>query len=217
MANLFDQRNPEPQETEFNPVADNRAKGPKYGTAVKVIWYLSFLLIFPLIFHLVKRNSFFKMQNAINEASSGIDVQLAKRADTLTKLVDQVRSYKVHEASVFEDVAKYRNLVNAGNGVAHAEEIQKMNDSIFGRLMAVYENYPELKADKLYKELMDQTTYIERELAAARRLYNGKVNSFNTEIFMIPSSIVASTMGLVTAPLYRASSKQREDVSMANL
>ncbi|VEU70244.1 LemA family protein [Mycoplasmopsis glycophila] len=218
MSNLFDPTYQANQErAEFNPNADNRPKSPSVSPVLKTLFWISCILILPLIYYIVKKNTFLKMQNSINDAASGVDVQLAKRADTLTKLADQVKSYKKHEASVFEEVAQYRSLLNSGNTIQNSAQIEALNTSILGRLMAIYENYPELKASVLYQELMDQTTYIEREIAATRRLYNSKVTRFNTEIFMFPASIVASSMHLSTMPLYVASSKQRQDVSMKDL
>ncbi|MFV8413873.1 LemA family protein [Mycoplasma sp. Sp48II] len=216
MPNLFNNsevKNPEGLE----PVADNTPVVAKASTGAKVVVYASFILILPVIWYIVRRNKFLRMQNDINEAASGIDTQLQKRSDTLNKIVLQVKSYKIHEEKVFEDVAKLRSLTLAGNTAANSQEIESLNNSIFGRLMAVGENYPELKADSLYKELMEETVYLERELAAARRLYNSKVNAFNMQIMTWPDNVVASNMQLSTAPLFQASTKARQDVDMNEL
>ncbi|MFV8477633.1 LemA family protein [Mycoplasma sp. VS410B] len=216
MPNLFNNsevKNPEGLE----PVADNTPVVAKASTGAKVVVYASFILILPVIWYIVRRNKFLRMQNDINEAASGIDTQLQKRSDTLNKIVLQVKSYKIHEEKVFEDVAKLRSLTLAGNTATNSQEIESLNNSIFGRLMAVAENYPELKADSLYKELMEETVYLERELAAARRLYNSKVNAFNMQIMTWPDNVVASNMQLSTAPLFQASTKARQDVDMNEL
>ncbi|MFV8478144.1 LemA family protein [Mycoplasma sp. B6400] len=216
MSNLFN--NSEVKNTEgLEPVADNIPVAAKASTGAKVVVYASFIFIIPVIWYIVRRNKFLRMQNEINEAASGIDTQLQKRSDTLNKIVLQVKSYKIHEEKVFEDVAKLRSLTLAGNTAANSQEIESLNNSIFGRLMAVGENYPELKADSLYKELMEETVYLERELAAARRLYNSKVNAFNMQIMTWPDNVVSSNMKLSTAPLFQASTKARQDVDMNEL
>ncbi|MFL1058689.1 LemA family protein, partial [Mycoplasmopsis synoviae] len=95
------------------------------------------------------------IQNEINENASLIQIQLAKRADTLTKLVEQVRSYKDFEKETYTEVAKLRNLTSQPSAVENGAEIERLNNSVFGRLMAVAENYTELKASSLYKDLME--------------------------------------------------------------
>ncbi|MFV8483661.1 LemA family protein [Mycoplasma sp. Z473B] len=216
MSNLFNNselKNPEGLE----PVADNTEVAAKASTPAKVVVYASFIFIIPVIWYIVRRNKFLRMQNEINEAASGIDTQLQKRSDTLNKIVLQVKSYKIHEEKVFEEVAKLRSLTLSGNTAANSEEIESLNNSIFGRLMAVGENYPELKADGLYKELMEETVYLEREIAAARRLYNSKANAFNMQIMTWPDNVVSSNMKLSTVPLFQASAKARKDVDMNEL
>ncbi|SJZ52262.1 LemA family protein [Mycoplasmopsis verecunda] len=216
MANLFNNseiKNPQGLE----PVADNTPVKATASTGAKVMVYLSFLLIVPIFLYIIKRNNFLRTQNEINEKASLIDVQLQKRSDTLTKLVAQVKSYKIHEEKVFEDVARLRALTLSGNTAANSNEIESLNNSIFGRLMAVGENYPELKADSMYMNLMDETAYIEREIASARRLYNSTVNAFNMSIMTFPANVVAENMGLSTASLFQASTKARLDVDMNEL
>ncbi|AJR12411.1 LemA family [Mesomycoplasma dispar] len=215
MANLFDQANKDDIEG-FDPRVDNRPKTPTVsGWAKFIFWFFgTLLLFFAPIYYIVKKNNFLALQNSINESSGTIEVQLEQRSATLIKLVDQVRSYREFEKSVLTDVARLRSLAS---NIQNAEEIDNLNSSIFGRLMAVSENYPELRSSQLYQELMNQTTYLERELAASRRLYNSKVNQFNTEIFIFPNSIVSTSLGLSTMQMYKASAKSREDVSMANL
>ncbi|QCZ36469.1 LemA family protein [Mycoplasma nasistruthionis] len=216
MANLFDNTTVRNEEG-FQPVADNRPVKATASLGAKIFIYASFILIFPIFWYIGKRNAFNRMQNQINNLASGIDVQLQKRSDTLGKLVQQVASYKNFEKEVFSDVAKLRSLTLQGNAIANSQEIDALNNSVFGRVMAVAENYPELKSSSLYMNLMDETTYIEREIAASRRLYNQKVTEFNQEIMVFPSNVPAAASGLSTAPLFQASVKSRQDVDMSIL
>ncbi|WP_025755529.1 LemA family protein [Mycoplasmopsis cricetuli] len=213
MANLFDQT---PQNIqEFNPAADNRKIPAQAGVLGKTV-YIIFSIFTLGIPYMVTRNKLLEMQNKINELASGIDVQLTKRHDTLTKLLKSVSSYKKFEADLYSDIARLRSLIN-NNSVDNAGEIERLNSNVFGRLFAVSENYPQLQASELYRDLMEQSTYIEKEISASRRIYNQEVTRFNTTLFVWPSSVVASFLGLATKPLYQAAHVKREDVSFDSL
>ncbi|MDO6856724.1 LemA family protein [Mesomycoplasma ovipneumoniae] len=211
MSNLYNPKNAGNSEG-FEPRIDNDTKKPTVSTAAKVaFWTLGtlFLFIGP-IYYISQKNNFMRQQNLINESAGTIEVQLEQRSATLLKLADQVRSYREYEKSILSDITRLRSLKS---NIENAQEIENLNNSLFGRLIAVSENYPELQASKIYQELIEQTSYLERELAAARRLYNSNVNSFNTEIFVFPSSIVASSMNLTTYPMFSTSNQNRQDVS----
>lgn len=211
MSNLYNPKNAGNIEG-FEPRIDNDSKKPAVSTAAKVaFWTLGtlFLFIGP-IYYISQKNNFMRQQNLINESAGTIEVQLEQRSATLLKLADQVRSYREYEKSILSDITRLRSLKS---NIENAQEIENLNNSLFGRLIAVSENYPELQASKIYQELIEQTSYLERELAAARRLYNSNVNSFNTEIFVFPSSIVASSMNLTTYPMFSTSNQNRQDVS----
>ncbi|WP_027121609.1 LemA family protein [Mycoplasma leonicaptivi] len=215
MSNLFSQH--ENKNPEGMPIyADATMREVKSSTASVILFWVLGLFIFSGIYFLIKRNSFLKQQVEVNESASTIDTQLAKRADTLIKLVDQVKSYKEFESSALQNITRLRNLSNSGTPESR-NELNDLSNHVFGRLLAVSENYPDLKSSGLYKELMEQSTYIEREIAAARRLYNSKVTTFNSNIFSFPGSVVASSMHLTSLPVFVASQQQRQDVSMKNL
>lgn len=211
MSNLYNPKNSANIEG-FELRIDNDSKKPVVSTAAKVaFWTLGtlFLFIAP-IYYISQKNNFMRQQNLINESAGTIEVQLEQRSATLLKLADQVRSYREYEKSILSDITRLRSLKS---NIENAQEIEDLNNSLFGRLIAVSENYPELQASKIYQELIQQTAYLERELAAARRLYNSNVNSFNTQIFIFPSSIVASSMNLTTYPMFSTSNQNRQDVS----
>lgn len=195
--------------TKFDPHVDNSEMGPKPNLAGKIITYISFILIIPLILFIVGRNKLVRLQNRINEASSGIDVQLKKRRDTLIKLVDASKSSMKFEKSLLTDVTKLRKGMpkNIDNRVAQTDALQS-------RIMATFEAYPDIKSTQNIAKLMDASEDIEREIAATRRLYNSYVNEFNTKIFVWPSSVVAADMKLVKLPLFVASVEDRQDVSL---
>lgn len=206
MANLV---NPSNKVTKgFNPNVDNTQRPATASGFGKAIWYILFLLIIPMILHVVKRNALLKKQMRINETSSGIDVQLKKRRDTLVKLVDATKSYVKYEKSTLTELTKLRSKSfknSSGSGKL---------DAVAARILAVAENYPNLKANTLVQETMEQAAEIEREIAASRRLYNHEVTQFNGQLFMWPTNVVAAGMKLTTLPLFTATSSDKEDVKL---
>ncbi|MEE3928409.1 LemA family protein [Mycoplasmopsis ciconiae] len=217
MSNLFNNRENNHPEG-FNPSVDNRIIKAQASTAAKIIVFISFILIIPIFWYISTSNKFNRQQNQINEAASNIDIQLTKRSETLTKMFDATKSYIKYEKSVLEDVTKMRSMVSNlyyESKIEARNDLDKLNNSIFGRLIAVSENYPELKADKMFIELSEESAYIEREIAASRRLYNRIVNEYNSDLFVFPKNVVAAQKNLETAALYIASTKQKEDVKLS--
>ena len=195
----------------FNPNVDNSIKNANASGLAKTIWYLSFILIIPIIVNVVIRNGLNQKQTKINEYSSNIDVQLKKRRDTLVKLLDATKAYMKHEKTVLSDVTKLRKMsVNPENRA----EINSATSSVLSRLLVSVENYPNLKANESIKDLMDSASYLEREIAASRRLYNSSVRQFNQKLFMWPSSVAATSMQLSTLPYFEASTEDKKDVEM---
>ena len=130
---------------------------------------------------------------------SDIEVQLKRRADLIPRLVSTVKGYATHERKLFEDVtAKRMQALAAGNsprerGVAESRLKQPM-----GRIIALAEDYPELKASENFLELQEELSDTEDKIEMARRFYNGAVRELNTKIRTIPSNLVAGPMGFKT-------------------
>ena len=206
MANLVNPSNDGNQS--FNPNVDNTQRTAQSSGFGKFIWYFLFLLIIPMIIHVVKRNALLRKQLRINETSAGIDVQLKKRRDTLVKLVDATKSYVNYEKSTLTELTKLRKSTFAGG-----KDSAKLN-AVSGKILAVAENYPNLKTDGLVKETMEQAAYLEREIAASRRLYNSEVTQFNSGLFTWPTNVVAASMKLSTLPLFAASDSEKKDVKL---
>jgi LemA protein len=133
-----------------------------------------------------------------NEADTGwanIDVQLQRRADLIPNLVEAVRGYAAHERGVFDEVTRARAaLQHAGTPGAAAEANEGLSVAL-GRLFAVAEAYPDLKASENFLQLQDDLTDTEDKISAARRYYNSTVMHFNTAIQSIPWLVVARPLG----------------------
>ncbi|WP_029512841.1 LemA family protein [Mycoplasmopsis iners] len=224
MANLINpNNNTSDQEQGFNPVASNVERPATVSTSGKIIFFILSIipgLFIPLIWYFVIwPNQFKRMQNEVNNAASTIDTQLSKRYQVMTTFVEATQSYYKHESTIFEEVARCRSLVgqmNASVGTGEGQLRSDLNNNLNGlmsRLIAVVENYPELKASQLTRDLMEQSAYLENEIAAARRLYNSYVNDFNIVITQWPKSVCAAKMRLTSLPLFQAANVERQRVS----
>lgn len=155
-------------------------------------------------------NSLNKAIVKIDEASSGIDVALTKRYDTLTKMIDAVKSYtKYEQATVLKTIEFRKNMTMKEKNQANIDmEENKKN------IYALVENYPELKASENYKKLQQSIADSEEHLQAARRLYNANVSSYNQKIVSFPSSIVAKLKGLTKKDFFNIDDTKRNDVKI---
>lgn len=123
----------------------------------------------------------------ITEADSGIDVALTKRYDTLTKLIDVVKSYAKHETELFERVIKLRS----GMSMTEKSEANHVMDAAAKQINVIAESYPELRSSENYKQLQAAIVDAEDHLQAARRVYNMNVSAFNQAIVMFPARLLA--------------------------
>ena len=144
-------------------------------------------------------NKLVSLRQMTENGWSDIEVQLKRRADLIPRLVSTVKGYASHERKLFEDVtAKRMQALAAGNnprerGVAESRLKQPM-----GRIIALAEDYPDLKASDNFLELQEELSDTEDKIEMARRFYNGAVRELNTKIRTIPSNLVAGPMGFNT-------------------
>ena len=200
---------PKKKSEKFNPNVDNTEISSNAHQGGIIITYISFILIIPLILYIVKRNSLVRLQMKINESSSGIDIQLKKRRDTLVKLVNAVKGEMKFEKETLKQITELRS-----NKKKSSQEVLNLTDQIASAINISVEAYPDLKTSNLVQELMKTSTNIELEIAASRRLYNSYVNKFNSDIFVWPGSVVATSMQLKKLPLFVANEQDRQDVAV---
>jgi LemA protein len=141
----------------------------------------------------VMYNGFISRRNAVRNAFAGIDVQLKKRWDLVPPLVETVKGYARHERELFERVVEARKRAQGlGSGSAQRFAEEDVLGAGVGRLIALAEDYPELKASGQFFNLQRNLTEIESQLAAARRAYNAAVTEWNESVEMFPGSVFAS-------------------------
>ncbi len=143
-------------------------------------------------FFIVVYNKLVKLRNMMQEGWSGIDVQLKKRYNLIPNLVNTVKGYAGHEKQVFENVAALRTMGINAKTVKEQEQAENQITQALGRIFAVAENYPDLKANANFIDLQKQLSEIEEDIQMARRYYNGTVRDHNIMVESFPSNIVAN-------------------------
>lgn len=164
-----------------------------------------------LITILVLYNHLVKARNQVKQAESGIDVYLTQRFDLIPNLVECVKAYSKHEKSIFTEIANLRSsYMRKPKDIKSAEKLNnKMN-----QLIAVAENYPDLKASEQYFNLQKTLTKLESQLQAARRIYNTEVTNYNNKIETVPSNFIASLFGFKHAPLFEIEEYKKENINI---
>jgi LemA protein len=177
-------------------------------------WLLIILLIAVLLWGVMTFNRAVKLRNQVNEAWAGIDVQLQRRYELVPNLLATVKGYLKYESAVLERVTRLRGEP-AMPVHQRGDEESGLSRSI-GRLFALAEDYPDLKASEGFQQLHRSLVEIEDHLQFARRYYNGSVRDNNNLVEGFPSMIIARMFGFRTATFFEielASQRQAPDVS----
>ncbi len=155
-------------------------------------------------FGIVLYNRLVRLRNKVEEAWAQVDVQLQRRHDLIPNLVNTVKGYAAHEKTVLEDVTAARTAAVGAQGAQAAGASEQNLNSALGRLFAVAENYPELKADANFRHLQEELSDTEDKVAFARQYYNDNVREWNTRISSFPDMIAARAMGADKAEYFEA-------------
>jgi LemA protein len=149
------------------------------------------------------------VRNRSEEAWSGIDVQLQRRADLVPNLVRVVETYRIHERDVLTEVTEARSQVASARGPREAGTADDHLERALMSLYAVAENYPQLRASENFLELQRELATLEEEISFARRYYNGLAQRLNTAVESFPEMIVARLFGFVRIEYFKADPADR--------
>ncbi|HEY4416027.1 MAG TPA: LemA family protein [Verrucomicrobiae bacterium] len=154
------------------------------------------VVFLPLIFVVTQYNALVGLRNYIRESWSNVDTELKRRYDLIPNLVAVVKGYAAHERETLERVTELRNRCMASNGppVEQAADETQFVVAV-KQLLAVVENYPQLKADQNFLQLQKELVNTEDRIQAARRFYNGNVRDYRTKCETFPSNLVANLFG----------------------
>ena len=169
--------------------------------AVVIIVIVALVLIGGLTWILI-RNSMIGSRNRVDEAWSGIDVQLKRRHDLVPNLVETVKGYATHEQAVFTKTTEARAEAMKAGTVAATQQAEAKLSGALADLRAVAENYPDLRATENFQQLQRNLNEIEDEIQAARRIYNSNVQAYNTKIQIFPNSIIANSGGFTAREFF---------------
>ena len=142
-------------------------------------------------------NGLVRRRNQVKNAWAQIDVQLKRRHDRIPNLMETVKGYMKHERETLEAVTKARNLAQqmASSGAAARAKVEGELSSVLGRLLAVAESYPDLKANQNFLALQEELTSTENKIGFSRQFYNDSVLRLNNQTQMFPSNVVARMTG----------------------
>ncbi len=162
-----------------------------------LFWIIIAVVVAIALYAIAIFNKLVRLRQMANEAWSGIDVQLKRRSDLIPNLVETVKGYATHERTVLEEVTALRGAARAvpEGDVAGRAKAENALSAGLGRLFALAEAYPDLKASGNFLELQQQLSALEDDLQMARRYYNGAVRNLNVEVQSFPSSLIAGACG----------------------
>jgi LemA protein len=156
-----------------------------------------------------KYNRLVVAHEAIQQAWAQVENQLKRRADLVPNLVNTVKGYAAHEKEIFENVAAARAKLAGAGTISEKIAAARGFEGALSRLLAVVENYPNLKADQSFNRLMDELAGTENRIAVERRRYNKAVEVYNTSIKMFPGRIYASLFGFTPGTYYQVEEKDK--------
>jgi LemA protein len=174
-----------------------------------IVFAVIFLL--PIVYVILTYNTLVALRNDIRDAWSNIDTELKRRYDLIPNLVATVKGYAAHERDLFERVTQLRAQCMASQGAPRqqAADENQLVDAL-QRLMAVVENYPQLKADQEFLKLQTELVNTEDRIQAARRFFNGNVRDYRNKCQTFPSSLVASAFGFETHDFFNVPPSVRQ-------
>ena len=161
------------------------------------VWVIIGIAAVLLIFFALTYNSLVRLRNQVQNAWAQIDVQLKRRHDLIPNLVETVKGYAKHERETLEAVTNARNLAQGaiGKGVGAQSRAEADLSGALSRLLAVVENYPDLKANQNFLALQEELTSTENKISFSRQFYNDSVLGYNNRTQMFPSNVVAGITG----------------------
>jgi LemA protein len=184
-----------------------------------LFWIVLVVVAAALVYAVIIYNSLVQTGQMTNEAWSGIDVQLKRRAELIPNLVESVKGYASHERELLQRVTELRNAAQAlpTADVERRAEIEGALSVAVKRIMALAEAYPDLKASTNFLELQQELSKLEDEIQMARRYYNGSVRNLNTLVESFPSNLVAGAFGFGQRKFFELSDASEGAVPQVSL
>ena len=158
-------------------------------------WIVIGVIVVVALWALTAYNRLVTLSQRVSQAFADIDVQLKQRHDLIPNLVETVKGYASHERGTLDEVVKARNAAMSAQGPAQVSAAENQLSGALGRLIALSEAYPDLKANANFQQLQSELSDIENKIAASRRFFNNAVQEYNTSIQQMPAALFAGTFG----------------------
>jgi len=171
------------------------------------------IVVLLIIFFIATYNGLIRLRNQLRNAWAQIDVQLKRRYDLIPNLVETVKGYMKHERETLEAVTKARNLAQslASGDVGARSKAEGELSGALARLLAVAENYPDLKANQNFLALQEELTSTENKISFSRQYYNDSVLKLNNKVQMFPSNVVASMTGFKLGEFFEVTAAEERE------
>lgn len=173
-----------------------------------ILWVILGVIIFAAFWGIAVYNGLVQLRENVKNGWSQIDVQLKRRHDLIPNLVETAKGYMAHEKGTLEGVIKARQIAVDASTLQDKAQAENMLTSTLRSLMAVVENYPNLKADQQMLRLQEELTSTENKISFARQYYNDEVNRLNVAVQTLPDSIIASLGHFEKAPFFQTDSEE---------
>lgn len=179
-----------------------------------MLYIIGIIITLVIIYIILTFNNLTKLKNKVKEAFSVMDVYLKKRWDLIPNLVEIVKGYASYEKGTLEEISKLRT----GSYETLSDKDKLQSDEILRqnvvRIMALAESYPDLKANEHFKDLANQLTQVEDEIANSRKYYSAIVRDYNNKIEMFPNSIIANIIGFKRETMFEADINEKENIKI---
>ena len=178
-------------------------------------WVVLGVVVLLLLWLVVVYNRLVSLRQTTGQAWSDVDVQLKLRHDLVPNLVETVKGYAAHERGTLEAVVAARNAAVGANGPAAQAQAEGQLGAALGRLLALTEAYPELKANQNFLQLQAELSDIENKIAAARRFFNNAVAEYNAAIQSVPAVFFAGSLGFTSRTFFEVAESERAAINTA--
>lgn len=172
------------------------------------------VIVLLVVFVVATYNGLVVLKARIQEALSGIDVQLKRRADLIPNLVETVKGYAKHEKQVFENVTKARSSLMSASSMSEKAEANNQLSQALKSLFAVAEAYPQLRASENFQSLQQQLGDTEDKIAYSRQFYNSNVLEFNAKVAQFPTNLLANMFGFKSFDFFQAEEGDKKKVEV---
>lgn len=171
-------------------------------------WIILIIVVVLVIAVIAMYNSLVSLRVKVDNAWSQIDVQLQRRFDLIPNFVETVKGYMTHESETLEKVTALRTSWAGANTVSEKAELDNQLSGALKTIMAVSENYPDLKANQNFSELSEELRNTENKIAFSRQFYNDTVTMYNRKLLVFPSNIIANMFNFTSRDLFKTDSDE---------